>query len=57
VLDLAEMLDAGSSYGEQWSQRRAAALDRQQARDDRAASREDRIALARDLDGSPPGSG
>ena len=57
ALDLAEMLDAESNYGAQWSQRRAAAFERRQARDDRAASREDRRALARRLDGSAPDSG
>ena len=57
ALDLAQMLDAGSDYGAQWSHRRAAALERRQAREDRAGSREDRRALARRLDGSAPDSG
>ncbi|NPC41923.1 hypothetical protein [Nocardioides sp. zg-1230] len=57
AIDLAEMLDAESSYGAQWSQRRAAALDRRQAHEDRAASRKDRWALARRLNSLPPGRG
>jgi hypothetical protein len=48
-LDLAEMLAVVGTYGDRWPERRAAALDRQRARDDRAASREDRLALARIL--------
>ena len=54
-LDLAEMLDVDGTYGDHWSERRAAAHDRSHARDDRAASREDRLALARILAEQDPG--
>jgi len=55
-LDLAEMLDVHSSYGDHWSERRAAVLDRWHAKDDRAAAREDRLALTRGLVEQDPGS-
>ena len=54
-LDLTEMLDVEGTYGDHWSQRRAAVLDRQHARDDRAASREALEALARILVEQDPG--
>jgi uncharacterized protein (DUF3084 family) len=54
-IDLAQFLAADGEYGKDWPERRAAALDRQQARDDRVAARRDRIALARNW--VEPGAG
>jgi uncharacterized protein (DUF3084 family) len=47
-LDLAEFLAADGEYGNDWPERRAAALDRKHAKDDRMAARRDRMALAQD---------
>jgi hypothetical protein len=47
-LDLAEFLAADGEYGNDWPERRAAALDRKHAKADRIAARRDRMALAQD---------
>jgi hypothetical protein len=48
-LDLADFLAADGDYGNDWPERRAAALDRKHAKDDRIAARRDRMALAHDF--------
>jgi len=50
VLDQAEFLAADGEYGNNWPERRAAALDRKYAKEDREAARRDRMALAQDRD-------
>ena len=57
-LDLAEFLAADGEYGNNWPERRDAALARKLAKDDRVAARRDRMALAQDLTdpGGPPPS-
>ncbi len=45
-LDLAQFLAVDGDYGHDWPERRAAALDRQHAKQDRTAARRDRMALA-----------
>jgi hypothetical protein len=46
--DLFEFLAPGRDYGRDWPERRAAGLDRAQAKDDRKAARRDRVALVQD---------
>jgi hypothetical protein len=50
-LDRAEFLAADGEYGNDWPERRAAAMDREHAKADRRAARRDRIALAQDCVG------
>ena len=45
-LDLAEFFAAEGDYGHNWSERRAAALDREHAKADRLAAHRDLITLA-----------
>ena len=55
-LDLARMLapPGEGGYGDDWPERRCAAVDREHSKDDRAASHDDRIHLTEGADADDP---